>query len=44
MHTESNPILRMLILSYLLPDTRVKADHTQVVTFIDLRYQFNMLR
>jgi len=43
MHTESKPILGMLILSYLLPDTRVKADHTKIVTFIDVRFQFNTL-
>ena len=43
MPTESKPILGMLILSYLLPDTRVKADHTKFVTFVGVRFQFNTL-
>jgi len=41
-HQSSNWALKtflgLVMLTYLLPDTRIKADHTKIVTFIDVRF------
>ena len=33
---ESKPVLAIALLPYLLPDTRMKADHTKIIKFVDV--------
>ena len=36
LHLESKPVLAIVLLAYLLLDTRIKADHTKIIKFIDV--------
>ena len=33
---ESKPVLAIALLAYLLPDTRMKAEHTKIIKFVDV--------